>query len=488
MRTFIFRKKTYFYAQIILHCIFIGNNGMKIEFCGAAQTVTGSQHLLSVGDKRVLLDCGLFQGRREEANRINREFIFDPASVDSVILSHAHIDHSGNLPSLVKRGFKGMIFATPPTRDLCAIMLADSASIQFKDATHLAKHKGQNIEPLYTAEDVAETMSRFVTIPYHYEFEPVEGVNATFYDAGHLLGSAITSVHATHRGKTSRICFTGDVGRYNRPVLADPECPPDEFDVILTESTYGGRSHETEHDLEGKLLEIINHTIERHGKLIIPAFSVGRTQEIVYYLNNLANKERLPNIPIYVDSPLAISATHVFRLHPECYDSETRLLMLSDPIPFDFKGLHYVREVAESKRINAMKRPCVIIAGSGMCESGRVLHHLMHNVGKRNTTVLFLGFNAEHTLGRRLADGMKKVRIMGDEYIVRAHIEKLSGLSAHADHGELLAFLDKFKRTADQRIFLVHGELSAQEAFKSALKDTGRPFVENPAKGTVVEL
>lgn len=461
---------------------------MKIEFCGAAQTVTGSQHLLTVGNKRILLDCGLFQGRREEANRINREFIFAPDSIDAVILSHAHIDHSGNLPSLIKRGFKGMIFSTPATRDLCAIMLADSASIQLKDAAHLAKHKGENIEPLYTAEDVAETMSRFVTIPYRYEFEPIAGVNAIFYDAGHLLGSAITSIRATHRGKTSKICFTGDVGRYNRPVLADPECPPDEFDVILTESTYGGRFHEAEDNLAGKLLNIINHTIERRGKLIIPAFSVGRTQEIVYYLNDLSNSGRLPNVPIYVDSPLAISATHVFRLHPECYDSETLLLMLADPTPFDFKGLHYVREVAESKRINNMKQPCVIIAGSGMCESGRVLHHLMRNLGKRNSTVLFLGFNAEHTLGRRLADGAKKVRIMGDEYIVRANIEKLSGLSAHADHGELLDFLGKFKRTTDQRIFLVHGEPTAQEAFKTALKDAGHPFVENPTKGTVVDL
>lgn len=461
---------------------------MKLEFFGAAQTVTGSQHLLTIGKSRVLLDCGLFQGRREEAARINREFPFDPASIDAVVLSHAHIDHSGNLPSLVKRGYKGMIFATPATRDLCAIMLADSASIQVKDALHLAKHKGQNPEPLYTAEDVAETMSRFVTIPYHYEFEPVEGMKVKFYDAGHLLGSAVTSIEATFRGKTRRICFTGDVGRPNRPVLADPECPPDEFDVILTESTYGGRYHEAEDDLSKEFLRIITDTVNRRGKLIIPAFSVGRTQEIVYYLNALSNSRQLPDIPVYVDSPLAISATHVFRLHPECYDAETRKLMLSDPDPFDFRGLRYVRETIDSKRINNSKQPCIVIAGSGMCESGRVLHHLIHNIGRRSTTILFLGFNAEYTLGRRIADGAEKVRIMGDEYRVRANVEKLSGLSAHADHGELLTYIRRFNKAALKKIYLVHGEPSAQEAFKAALLEEGYADVENPAKGTSVSL
>lgn len=461
---------------------------MKLEFFGAAQTVTGSQHLLTIGKSRVLLDCGLFQGRREEAARINREFPFDPASIDAVVLSHAHIDHSGNLPSLVKRGFKGMIFATPATRDLCAIMLADSASIQVKDAFHLAKHKGQNPEPLYTAEDVAETMSRFVSIPYHYEFEPVEGMKVQFYDAGHLLGSAITAIEATFRGKTRRICFTGDVGRPNRPVLADPECPSDEFDVILTESTYGGRYHEAEDDLSKEFLRIITDTISRRGKLIIPAFSVGRTQEIVYYLNALSNSGRLPDIPVYVDSPLAISATHVFRLHPECYDAETRNLMLSDPDPFDFRGLKYVRETMDSKRINNTKQSSIVIAGSGMCESGRVLHHLIHNIGRHSTTILFLGFNAEYTLGRRIADGAEKVRIMGDEYRVRANVEKLSGLSAHADHGELLTYIERFNKAALKQIYLVHGEPTAQEAFKTALKERGFTNVENPAKGTSVEL
>ncbi len=461
---------------------------MKIKFCGAAQTVTGSQHLISFGNKNVLFDCGLFQGRRDEANHINREFIFNPASIDAVVLSHAHIDHSGNLPSLVKRGFKGMIYATPATRDLCAVMLADSASIQTKDALYLAKHKGERIEPLYTAEDVAETMTRFVAVPYHYEFEPVKYMKVKFYDAGHLLGSAITSITVKYRGHASRICFTGDVGRKKRPILNDPECPPEEFDVILTESTYGGRYHEADTDLEGSLLQIINETIERRGKLILPAFSVGRTQEIVYYLNELSNNRRLPSIPIFVDSPLAVSATHVFRLHPECYDEETRKLMLSDPDPFQFSELHYVREIQDSKRINTMKRPCIIIAGSGMCESGRVLHHLIHNIGKRNTTILFLGFNAEYTLGRRIADGADKVRIMGDYYRVRAHVEKLSGLSAHADHGELLEYIGQFKRIADQRIYLVHGEPNAQEAFKAALLEQGHPFVENPTKGTVIEV
>lgn len=460
---------------------------MTLEFCGAAQTVTGSQHLLNFNGKRILLDCGLFQGRREEANRINRTFPFDPATIDVVILSHAHIDHSGNLPSLVKNGFTGKIYATPATRDLCSIMLADSAMIQTKDAEYLLKHKGIQIEPLYTMDDVTQVMMQFQSVPYHTDFEPLPGISAKFYDAGHLLGSAITVLEWMEDTTPKRLAFSGDIGRPHRPILKDP----DQFgnvDYLICESTYGGRIHEKEADLRGELLRIINDTIDKRGKLIIPAFSVGRTQDIIFYLNELSNHHLLPNIPVFVDSPLAISATHVFRLHPECYNESVRKLLFSDPDPFDFRGLKYTREVIESKRIGRLKKPCIIIAGSGMCESGRVLHHLAHDIAKERNTVLFLAYNAPYTLGRKIVQGDKYVNILGDSHKVRAKIEQLSGLSGHADHEEMLGYLSHINASKVKKVFLVHGELTSQEALKSAMEQRGFASVTIPAKGDIVEL
>ncbi|MBI3260004.1 MAG: MBL fold metallo-hydrolase [Ignavibacteriae bacterium] len=460
---------------------------MTLEFCGAAQTVTGSQHLLTFNGKRILLDCGMFQGRREEANRINRTFLFDPATIDIVILSHAHIDHSGNLPTLVKNGFTGTIYATPATRDLCSIMLADSAMIQTKDAEYLLHHKGILIEPLYTIDDVSQVMQQFQSIPYHTDFEPIPGVKAKFYDAGHLLGSAITVLEWDEKGSHKRLAFTGDIGRSNRPILKDPDFFGN-VDYLICESTYGGRLHEKEVDLRQELLRIIDDVIYKRGKLIIPAFSVGRTQDIIYYLNDLSNHHQLPNIPVFIDSPLAISATHVFRLHPECYNESVRKLLYNDPDPFEFKGLKYTREVVESKRIGRLKKPCVIIAGSGMCESGRVLHHLGHGISKERNTVLFLGYNAPYTLGRKIAQGDKYVNIFGDSHKVRAKVEQLSGLSGHADHDELLMFLSHINASKVDKVFLVHGELDHQEAFKTALEQKGFKSVTIPSKGDIVEL
>ena len=460
---------------------------MRVEFLGAARTVTGSMHLVVCGDKRILLDCGLYQGRRDEATRINATFPFDASSIDAVVLSHAHIDHSGNLPHLVKSGFTGTIYSTSATRDLCAVMLADSAMIQEKDADHLRRHNKDAAEPLYTAKDVAQTMTQFATIGYHREFDVVPGVKACFYDAGHILGSAVTMLSLRENGKTVRLCFTGDVGRPNRPILRDPEFPGD-ADFIISESTYGGRHHEEVEDLDATLEELIANVVRDKGKLLIPAFSIGRTQDIVYHLNGLYNSGRIPEIPVYVDSPLAINATNVYRLHPECYDDEIQHLMLRDADPFGFSALKYVRDAEESKRLNGMRGPAVIIAASGMCESGRILHHLSNNIESAHTTVLIVGFNAEHTLGRKLADGHDIVNIYGIPHHVRATITKISGFSAHADETELRSFLSQFSRTSLQGLFLVHGEPDAQGALKTALAADGFGAVTNPAKGDVVEL
>lgn len=460
---------------------------MRIEFHGAAQTVTGSMHLVECNGKRVLLDCGLYQGRRAEAARINATFPFDALSIDAVVLSHAHIDHSGNLPHLVKCGFNGNIYATSATRDLCAIMLADSAMIQEKDAEHLRKHNRYAADPLYTSKDVARTMELFTTIGYHRTFDVVSGMQATFYDAGHILGSAVTMLSLRENGKHVRLCFTGDVGRPNRPILRDPEFPG-QADVIISESTYGGRSHEDAENLDETLVSLIDRVVQNKGKLLIPAFSIGRTQDIVYHLNELYNAGRIPEIPVFVDSPLAINATNVYRMHPECYDDDIRHMMLRDPDPFGFPSLKYVREAEESKRLNGMRGPAVIIAASGMCESGRILHHLSNNVESAHTTVLIVGFNAQHTLGRRLADGNDIVNIYGIPHHVRATVEKISGFSAHADEVELRTFLGAFAPGSVGKVCLVHGEPDAQEALKAALTSDGFTQVSNPAKGEILEL
>jgi metallo-beta-lactamase family protein len=460
---------------------------MQIEFYGAAQTVTGSQHLLTFGEYNILLDCGLFQGRRAEAQEFNRKLHWDARELDAVILSHAHIDHSGNLPTLVKHGFEGTIYATPATRDLCAIMLIDSAMIQMKDAEHLLKHRGEHIEPLYDIDDVANTMQIFESIPYRQTFIPVPGLKVTFYDAGHLLGSAAVVIEWEEDGITKKLLFTGDVGRDNRPILKDPDKIGD-VDFIISESTYGGRLHEEEQDLEKSLLTIINDVIKKDGKLLIPAFSVGRTQEIVWYLNNLHNRGLLPHISIFVDSPLAIRATEVFRLHPECFDSQTRAMLFKDEDLFSFPGIAYTREVNESKRINLLKKPAIIIAGSGMCESGRILHHLTHYIEKESTTILFLGYNAPYTLGRKILEGNKEVRIFGNYFNVNAHVYELPGLSGHADHAGIVQYLSERTISRVKEVFLVHGEPKGQVALAESLKQIGFSSVQIPERGTIVTI
>ncbi|MCC7208714.1 MAG: MBL fold metallo-hydrolase [Anaerolineae bacterium] len=461
---------------------------MKITFHGAAQTVTGSQHLIEVNGRQLLLDCGLYQGKRSEAYDRNRKFPFDPAKIDVVVLSHAHIDHSGNLPGLVKRGFKGDIVCTLATEDLCGAMLLDSAHIQEKDVEYVNKKRARQGEPLfkplYVQADAVAALKQFVAISYHRPFNVLPGVQVTFLDAGHMLGSAIVVLHIEDReaGRDVKLVFSGDLGQPGLPILRDPE-PVDSADVLIMESTYGDKDHEDFATSENKLAEIVNDTVSRGGKLIIPAFAVGRTQEIVYALHQLSDAKRIPRLPIYVDSPLAVNVTEVFSMHPESYDEETRQFISGDKAghdPFGFSGLNYVRSVEESKALNTKPGPMIIISASGMAETGRILHHLRNNIEDRRSTVLIAGFQAEHTLGRQIEEGRSPVKIFGEPYQVRARVERITGFSAHADRTNLLEWAGAFKKRP-VRTFLVHGEPGPMSALASGLaSQVGYENVEIP--------
>jgi len=464
---------------------------MTIQFFGAAQTVTGSMHFISVNGARLLLDCGLFQGKRAESYERNRNFPFDASSIDAVILSHAHIDHAGNLPNLVKSGFRGPIYSTGATRDLCNVMLYDSAYLQERDTEfmnkRLAKKGEPPIEALYSAEDVDNTIGQFVSVPYRKDFMPAEGVKARFFDAGHILGSAVTSLEIKENGKTTRLAFTGDLGRAHMPILKDPE-PAGEHDLLISESTYGGKVHEPVGNMAGSLLTVIRRTINRGGKVIIPSFSVGRTQDLVYALFELADEGKLPAIPVYVDSPLAVNATEVFRMHPECFDAETLRYLHQNEDPFGFGRLKYIRSVDASKALNDKKEPCVIIAASGMCEGGRILHHLANNVGDGRNTVLVVGFMAEHTLGRRLVERRPEIKIFGEIHKLNAEVAVLNSFSAHAGQDELLTYINTFSPKVLKNIFLVHGEVPQAEQLSQKLKEGGFQNVAIPARGQKAEF
>ncbi len=462
---------------------------MQLTFHGAAQTVTGSMHLLEANGRRILLDCGLYQGRRAEAYERNSHFPFDPRSIDAVILSHAHIDHSGNLPTLVKQGFRGNILCTAATRDLAAIMLRDSADIQVSDARFAskirAKHGEGPVSPLYTPEDAEQTITRLVGYAYGRSFQPTRGVTATFYDAGHILGSATTLLEITEKGRTVRLAFTGDLGRRNLTILRDPE-PIVYADYLITESTYGNQPHEPLAAAEARMARLINATWARKGHVIIPAFAVGRTQEVVYALHRHQLAGIIPSLPVYVDSPLAIDATEIFRLHPECFDQETVDFLCRYEDPFGFRRLRYVRSVEESKRLNHMEEPFVVVAASGMCESGRVLHHLKHGIEDERNAVLLVSFQAENTLGRRLADGHRQVPIFGEQYQVRAHVETINGFSAHADRDDLLWWIGQIGGL--KRAFVVHGIPQAAESLAAALRANGVPGAIVPVAADTVSL
>ncbi len=465
---------------------------MEIRFWGAARTVTGSMHLLTINGKRLLLDCGLYQGKRSEAYDRNKNLPFNAASVDACILSHAHIDHSGALPILVKSGFRGSIYATSATRDLCAAMLLDSAHIQENDVRHVNKRRAERGEPpfkpLYTRVDAVEALKQFVSVEYHHPFEPLPGVRATFRDSGHILGAAMVILDAEERAAQRRIVFSGDLGRTNLPILRDPESI-EWADALITEGTYGGRFHKPIESAQSDLVDVISRTIQRGGMLIMPSFAVGRTQELVYDLHRLVEANRLPAIPIYVDSPLAVDVTEIFRRHPEVFDRET-LEFMTEPDgrdPFGFARLTYIRDVEQSKALNERREPAVIIAPSGMCEAGRVLHHLKHRVGDARNTVMFVSYQAENTLGRRLLDGEKRVKIFGDEYDVAAEIVKLEGYSGHADHNGLVSFAHAMARRPKQT-FIVHAELESADALRKGLLDIGLESVSIPDRGDVAEI
>ncbi len=465
---------------------------VDLQFWGAAQTVTGSMHLLTTAAReRLLLDCGLYQGRRELAEQVNRNFPFAPSSISAVVLSHAHIDHTGNLPQLVGQGFSGPVYTTPATRDLAGIMLRDSAHIQVSDAQWINKRRareGQSpISPLYNEADAVATLEAIQSIGYGRPFPVADGVKVTYFDAGHILGSAGLVIEMKDGDHKIRVGFSGDVGRWNMPILRDPTpLPP--VDYLLLESTYGGKTHPPIESAKGELADVIRRTAERGGKVIIPAFSVGRTQELLYMMRQLQDDGLLPKIPVFVDSPLAIDATTVFRLHPECFDAETMGYIEGSHGPFDFDGLRFTRHADDSKKINDLAGPAVIIAASGMAEAGRIRHHLANHIGDPNSTILIVGFQAEHTLGRRLVEKDAQVNIFGQRYQRKAEVVVINSLSAHADQPELLRYLGNQDPATLKGIFLVHGEIDRQEKLASALKSAGFSHVEIPERGQAFTL
>lgn len=460
---------------------------MKIKFCGGAGAVTGSCHLLTLDNGyKILLDCGLYQGRDKDMKDFNEKWLFDPSEIDVMVLSHGHIDHTGRIPKLVKDGFKGDIITTSATRDLCAIMLLDSASIQEREAqwANKRKKKEEPLEvPLYYIEDAQKSIESFVSVSYSRWFNITNDISVKFEDAGHIIGSASVVLKINENGKERLIGFSGDIGRPERPILRDPK-PIDPVDVLLCESTYGGKEHQGVPRDKTQLLEIINKTcVEQKGRLIIPAFSVGRTQELVYMMDQLETEGKLPKIKVFVDSPLAINATEIFIMHPECYDKQILRYMLTDPNPFNFNGLTFTRTADESKAINTLTEPCIIISASGMMNAGRIKHHISNNIEDPKNTLLVVGYCAPHTLGGRLMNKPDEIRIFGQTKKVKANIEIMPSMSAHADQGEMIDFLEEQDKKQLEKIFLVHGELNRQTVFKEKLLEEGFKRVEIPHLG-----
>ena len=448
---------------------------MNITFCGAAGTTTGSQHLIEVNGQKILLDCGLFQGKREQSYRRNKDFLFKPGDIDSVVLSHAHIDHSGNLPNLTRQGFSGNIYTTFATRDLCSIMLPDSARIQRYDIEYVnkkRKRKGeQPFHVLYDEMDAEKCLRQFVNVGYDRPIPIGDGVQVTFVDAGHILGSAqvVLDIEDREAKRDYRLLFSGDVGRGDNTLLRDPE-PVKNVDYLIMESTYGGREHELpaqSNDLIGKVLR---EALEKKGKIIIPAFAVERTQQLLFVLHTLLESGEIPDVPIFVDSPLAVGATEIFRLHPECFNEEVYNFLFEKRNPFGFENLTLVRSVKKSKSLNDIEGAAIIISASGMCEAGRILHHLKNNIGQPNNTVLFVGYCAENTLGWKIREGWDKVKIFGDQHRVRASVETLDSFSGHADHSELLEYFQAMTGPRG-KVWLVHGESKRSTALGEALRE-----------------
>ena len=466
---------------------------MKIAFHGAAQTVTGSKHLLTTDSgRKILLDCGMFQGMGKETTDLNSHFGFSPAEVDALILSHAHIDHSGLIPYLVKQGFRGEIYCTPATKDLCEVMLADTAHIQESDLKYVNRRRKEKklppIAPLYNQGDVDLAMSLMQTVSYEEKHKLSEEVEFHYTDSGHILGSAAVNLSVKTKSGPKKIFFSADIGRPNDKILISPQ-PFPQAEVILCESTYGNRLHPSAEETEKKLFEVVFETcVIRKGKLIIPAFSLGRTQEVVYILNNMKNKGMLPSIMVYVDSPLSINATEIMRAHPESFNAEIIQVMKTDPDPFGFGGLKYIRDANESKALNDLHESCIIISASGMAEAGRIKHHILNNIGDSRNTIMMVGYCTPESLGGKLAAGNKEVRIFGKEYNVKAKVEVMNSYSAHGDYKEMLQYLSCQDPKAVQKMFLVHGELEVQTDWKATLMNAGFKNIEIPERHSECEI
>ena len=466
---------------------------MHLEFYGAAEGVTGSAHRLRVNDTDVLLDFGLFQGRRAETNQLNRDIPKWAASAECVVLSHAHIDHSGNIPTLVKRGFEGNVYCTPATRDLCSVMLRDSAMIQKQDAEYLNKKaarsgSSQRIEPLYTVEDAQSAVGRMISLPYHRPMPVAPGVTVTFHNSGHVLGSALVQLDLVEKGRRARLLFTGDLGRAELPLLQHPEIV-EGVDYLLMESTYGNRQHPDIERIDAELTQIVTETIDRGGRVYIPTFALERAQEVLYALERQHERQELPPVNIYIDSPLAIAITEIYKLHPEVLDDEVRRRILNRDDPFSPPGLQYVSDIASSRALQERNEPCIVIAGSGMCEGGRILHHFTKGLEDHRNSVVIVGFQADHTLGRRLVEGHRKVKVFGLQRDVHARVYTLNGLSAHADKGDLIAFAKATAKVGHiKKIALVHGELTARKTLSDALAQEGLHKVVSGRKGERLEL
>jgi metallo-beta-lactamase family protein len=466
---------------------------MKIKFIGAAREVTGSKHLITTDSgKKILLDCGMFQGKGLETDSMNRDLMFDPSQIDHIILTHAHIDHAGLIPFAYKLGFRGSVICTNGTRDLCAIMLADSAFIQEHDTITFNKRRIKKglppVTPIYTQADATACMAHFIGVPNNMKFRIDENIKVKFTNTGHMLGSGVANIEIIENGNIKRIAYTGDIGRPVDQILAAPQ-PFPQAEILITESTYGDRLHSDLIMAEEELLNIVVDTcVNKGGKLIIPAFSVGRTQEIVFALNNFFNAGRLPKLDIFVDSPLAVNATAVFRMHPECFNKNFSDVLEKDPDPFGFDNLYYINKVEDSKKLNDHKKPCVIISASGMMEAGRVKHHLANNISDPKNTILIVGYCAPTALGARIGRGDKEVSIFGMVHEVKAEVKKIESFSGHGDYKEMISFISCQDKSALSKIFIVHGEYETQKKYVSTLINEGFKNIEIPAKGQEFEI
>jgi metallo-beta-lactamase family protein len=466
---------------------------MRIKFIGAAREVTGSKHLITTNTgKRLLLDCGMFQGKGLETDSMNRELMFDPSMVDHIILTHAHIDHAGLIPYMYRLGFRGSVVCSNATRDLCAIMLADSAFIQEHDTITFNKRRAKKglplVTPIYTQQEAVACMSLFIGVPNNMKFRIDDNIKVKFTNTGHMLGSGVANIQIIENGQIRRIAYTGDIGRPADPILAAPQ-PFPQADILITESTYGDRLHQDVQAAEEELLSVVIDTcVNKVGKLIIPAFSVGRTQEIVYALNNFFNQRKLPKIDIFVDSPLAVNATTVFRMHPECFNNSFTSVLETDPDPFGFDNLFYITRQEDSKKLNDHKKPCIIISASGMMEAGRVKHHLANNISDPKNTVLVVGYCSPTTLGARIVRGDKEVSIHGNVYEVKAEVKKIESYSGHGDYREMIGFLECQDKSALEKTFIVHGEYETQKKYIVSLVSEGFRNIEIPARGQEYEI